>query len=427
MSYRQMKRVSMLVSVSMLLATFGFAMAFTSPPAKAAKKNSPKNKVLVVSNNLFETENSDTKKLGDMSNFVDRVVKKTPFAPDILLLQEISHPGLAFIAKRLSSKTGHKYRIAKDAASKGQSPWKRIGPDRLLGRDNGILMNADTMQKIGKGGYFKFGYKQSQAKRGSAVKVKEHAYVPLKKKGTDIVVPAVSLHYPKEREFRSGVISKKLKKRWSAIIARKLNKKYPEAGNDSHMKVIGGDFNNFRCEGRAGYECNQTPGYNILTGRFAYTDSILKTGTVSNPIDFLFSSNNVCRAAIDHPWSPKAGKPGYYANHAFRWALLEGRPDTCNPTGLGRIDLPDRFGDHLRIQGWEISYDGGSGFSAYRIFRKGPGDGDFVLRDTISDQFKKDFEDFRVQSEQRYEYYVVPVDKAGNLGKRTNIVVADAR
>jgi hypothetical protein len=419
------RSVASLATMSLLAS---LALAVSSPsPSRAARKNTPRDKVLVVSNNMYETAKKDMRKLGDMYNFVDRVMKKTPFAPDVVLLQEISHRGAAAIAKRLSNRTGDQYRIAKDAAPVGESPWKRIGNDRLLGRDNAILMNTDTMKKTGKGGYFKFGYKQSQAKRGSAVKVKEHAYVPLKKKGTNIEMPAVSLHFPKEREFRSGEISKKLKKRWSAAIARKLNRKYPAGGNDDHMKVIGGDFNNFRCEGRAGFDCNQTPAYNILVGRFNYTDSILKTGEISNPIDFLFSSNNVCKAAIDKPWSPKPGKPGYYSNHRLRWALLEGKPDTCKPTGLGRIDPPDRFADHLRIQGWNVSFDGGSGFKEYQVFRKGPNDSDFVLRDTISNQFKKDYEDFSVQTGLSYRYYVVASDFAGNLSKPTNIVEAAAR
>ena len=78
-SYRR-RLISIVASVGVLLASFAFALIFPSKQALAAKKNSPKNKVLVVSNNMFETENSDTRNLGDMFNFVDRVVKKVPFA-----------------------------------------------------------------------------------------------------------------------------------------------------------------------------------------------------------------------------------------------------------------------------------------------------------------------------------------------------------
>jgi hypothetical protein len=236
----------------------------------------------------------------------------------------------------------------------------------------------------------------------------------------------VSLHFPKEREFRSGKISKRLKKKWSGQIVRKLQRKFPMGGNEDHMKVIGGDFNNFRCEGRSGFHCNKTPAYNLLTGRYGFTDSVLKTGTVSNPIDFVFSSNNVCRAKIDRPWSPKH-KPGYYSNHPFRWAVLQGRPDNCRPSGTGRIEKPDRFRRSLRVNGWKVSFDGGSGFNAYRIMRKGPGDRHFRLRATVDNQFNKKFEDGRVRSGRTYRYFVVPVDNAGNRGDRTNIVEAKAR
>ena len=415
----------------LIAAALGLSLtlAVVDPPARAAKQNTPTEKVLVVSANVYETENGDSKKLGDMHNFVDRVLKKMRFAPDVLLLQEIAHPGVAAIRKRLSSKTGDKYTVAKDAAPEGESPWKKLSNTRLLGSDNAIVINSTTMKKLGKGGYFKFGYKRSQAKRGSPVKVKRHAYVPLKKKGTDIVLPAVSLHYPKEREFRSSRISKKLKKKWSKQIAEKLNRKYPVKGNVDHMKVIGGDFNNFRCQkGSSGYDCRETPAYHLLTHKpYRYRDSVLSVGNLGNPIDFIFSTNNVCDAGVDHPWSPRAGKPGYYSNHPFRWALLEGKPDTCRPTPLGKIDRPDRFRDSLRIQGWNVSYDGGSGFKEYQIWRKAPSDTDYKIVKRIKDRSQKKWEDHNVTSGVVYSYFVKAVDWAGNESKPTNKVQAEAR
>jgi hypothetical protein len=304
------------------------AISLITPGARA-KRNTPRPRVLVVSVNLFETGNRDRRHLGDMLNFVDRTLFKMDFAPDVLLLQEVVHRSVAAIRKRFTNKTGDRYVIVKDA---GRHPWSRTSPHRVVGMDTAIIINHKTMRRTGKGGYFKFGYKRSQAKRGSDVKVKKHAFVPLARRNTQIEMPAVSLHYPKEREFRSNRTSRILKKKWSKAIANRLNNRFPANGDGKHMKVIAGDFNNFRCRsGGTGLHCRETPAYHLLTHRpFNYKDAIVAAGKHGNPIDFIFTTRAVCRAGWDKYQPRKAGSNGYYSNHDFRWALLEGKPATCH-------------------------------------------------------------------------------------------------
>ena len=297
-------------------------------PRAEAKRNTPKPRVLVVSVNLYETDTPDRRHLGDMYNFVDRVLHKLDFAPDVLLLQELVHRSVAAIRKRFTNKTGDRYVIVKDA---GRHPWARVTDHRLIGKETAIVINSKTMRKTGSGGYFKFSYKRSQARRGSDVKVKKHAYAPLAKRDTEIEIPVVSLHYPKEREFRTLRTSRVLKKKWSRAIASRLNNKYPAHGSGKHMNVIAGDFNNFRCRGAGGLPCRETPAYHLLThDPFNYKDAVLAAGLRGNPIDFIFTTRAVCRAGWDRYQPRDPGASGHYSNHDFRWALLEGKPATCH-------------------------------------------------------------------------------------------------
>jgi hypothetical protein len=259
------------------------------------------------------------------------------------------------------------------------------------------------------------------------VKVKKSAYALLAERGDPrdgaLKVPVASVHFPKEREFRSSLVSQKLKARWSRQIAERLGKRWP---GGQYKRTIAGDFNNFRCRSAGSYgsggsvNCNQTPAYNALTKRRGYKDSVMELAGSGNPIDFIFTASNVVSAKWDR-WQPKKGK-GFYSNHDLRWALIEG-PDTTAPTNPGKIKIYAGYGGMIHFGHWDPSRDGGTGLKTYEVWRShGRGSTDWRkigTTDTHSEMYK----DYSVQKYEWYRYKVRPIDKVDNFDESPVIEV----
>jgi endonuclease/exonuclease/phosphatase family metal-dependent hydrolase len=395
--------VSALVSS---LAVVGLTSAV--PPAGATLENTPVGKVLILSNNLLETNKRDARHTGDMRTFVKRAIEFAPKIPDVLLLQEVRAKSVAVVRSLMTRRTGQRYVTVVNA---GKAPWKWIGAHKLLGSDTAIVINSKTMKLAGDKGSMKHPYEQSQA-RGD-VKVKKTVYALLAERGSSqdgaLRVPVASVHFPKQREFKSITVSQNLKERWSRQIAEKLSKKWPGSTN---KRTIAGDFNNFRCRSGGSVGCYQTPAYNMLTKKKGYKDAILRMHGSGNPIDFIFTASNIVNAKWDQ-WQPRKGK-GFYSDHDMRWAVIEG-PDTTPPTDPGRISKGSGYGEMVHFGHWNPSRDGGTGLRTYEVWRAhGRDSTDWRLIGTTNTHSEM-YKDYDVKKFDWYRYKVRPVDRADNF------------
>lgn len=298
-------------------------------PANAACKTTPEGRVLVMSNNVFEAEKRDSRKHGDMRNLVDQMKKMAPkrYAPDIMLVQEARRSAVKHIKKFMRRTFGCRFSIPV-TASKGAWQWLNKY-SRLLGRDTGIILNKTTMETRGKG-FVRHGYKKKlAAAKGQSVKVKESTWVKVIEKNNPnqnrrrLTVVASSSHFPRGSDFKNQRTNRRLKKRFSLELARKLEG--VEADGSDHnnvIHVIGGDFNMSRYKGWLG---NPMPPFRALTRRpWTYIDGPTKLAPSGrpNPIDFLFSTGKPLRARMHKSNNHHVRSRRFYSNHDLRWSLL---------------------------------------------------------------------------------------------------------
>lgn len=408
--------VSSLVLSAFVLAGLTFALPAFTPEAKAACNASPEGKVLVVSDNVYETDGADARKPGDMKRFVDRMTEMVPSAPDVVLVQEVRKVAVNNIRSYLANRFGCSFSIPVNAS---KSAWRWKSNNKIIGQDTAVILNTDTMRLRSKG-FVTNSYKPSQAAKGEPVKVKKAAWTKIVEKDLVagagdglITMAAASGHYPRAQHFRSYDLAKRLTVRFSKRIANKLERVLPDdSRSDSKMHVLAGDFNMHRYENSV---TNPTPMYKTLTSSpYSFKDGVIKlTPGIRNPnpIDFLFSSGNAARAEADRDNTHNESSPNFYSNHDLRWAMLEG-PDRTAPTRPGNIEKKQGFRSFTRIWGWDPSKDGGTGFDGYVVYRKRASDSDWevVKRGLMN----TDFTDESVTNGVTYEYKVTALDEAGN-------------
>ena len=285
-----------------------------------------------MSNNVYEAEKGDARKSGDMKNFVERMKQMSPsrYAPDIVLVQEVSKAAVGNIKRFMENKFDCKFAVPANAAEK---PWDWIKKYwKLKGQDTAVIVNTNSMAVRSKG-YISHSYKRRQAARNDTVKVKKTAWAQVIEKNvpgqdeTPLHLLAASVHYPRGTDFRSEAINRRLKKKFSVKIARFFENKVSDGpDHDEVMHVIAGDFNMKRFDNSPN---DPTPPYKVLTeGPWNYVDGpiSLATGGNPNPIDFLFSTGRPLKADMDSNNNPNPGSNGFYSNHDLRWSLLAPYP-----------------------------------------------------------------------------------------------------
>lgn len=381
-------------------------------PASAKKRlpRTGRDRVLLVSVNLHETDYGDVTNHSDLKLFVRRMLKQVPRSPDVLLLQEVWGQSASQVAKILTRKTSDRYTVAVGAAD---PPWRQPKPTHVVGTDSAIVFNRRTMS-VGRRGYMRLGYNLRKANPNRAVRVKRHPYAMLRERRGKLALPVTSVHFPKTDNFASREAAQKVKGRWMRRINRRLGRTFSSA-SARRSRVIAGDLNNPRCK-RNKPMCSLTPAYRVATKKYRYTDAESALNGWTNPIDFIFSKAPVVKAAIDRT---KNSRKKEYSDHVFRWALLE-RKDRTAPSPPGRISSAKGTRKHVRLRGWNKARDGGSGFHHFKIRKslKGPRRGFKPIGRTRTREFK----DKRVKAGQEYWYRVVALDKADNTSATSPVV-----
>ncbi len=287
----------------------------------AAPGKSPDDRVLIVAVNLREAypDGDDLQNYGDMRIFVKRLLDQVPFAPDVLLLQEVRKQSATFIARHLSRKTGRSY----VAAVKPPSDIITEERGRSVHTETAILLNRDTMVARTRGGYIRTTYDRSDSAPGKKVNVKRHAHIVAAERSTGTKIALMSLRFVHISDLRSREVSFKYRYRWSNTVARFIAKRYPATRKG--MRVIGGDFNAVRCINNDPRSCRPAGFWKLLTGdRYAYIDALTHSGLATG-VDFIFARNDVVDAGFDRAYDPNRAERGlqpYYSDHRFLWGVV---------------------------------------------------------------------------------------------------------
>jgi Endonuclease/Exonuclease/phosphatase family len=291
--------------------------------ARARSRPAPSDRALIVIANLQEAfGSSDVRNPRDMRVFARRVLRRTPYRPDVLLLQEVRRRSARFVARRLSRRTRHRYVVAVDP---GRDPWKQT-PRKVVKKETAILINGHTMRKLRPGGFISTSYDPRYGKR----EVKENAHLLAGKRGSNLSLSLASIHWPgrtgsQRRTNRLGV-------RWSRKVADALVRKHPAA--TKRLRSIGGDFNR-PCYHRPTYRHKWRP-YpycaTLTNDRYRYKNAVFVVDArpnnkdiVNGGVDHIFARGQILSAGVDDAYNrlKAASSPRrYYSDHKFRWAVV---------------------------------------------------------------------------------------------------------
>lgn len=305
---------------------------------------SPDPQILVVTANLYEAfDQADVDDGADVKVFAERIAGELPYAPDVVLLQEVVAESAERAASKLEQQTGHPYVVA---IGPEETTTVETGDDYKKVRDTAILYNDTTMKvathdgAADEGGYISSWYSAEEGLETEKRHIKQQAYIYLKKDGVEGTrFGFVSVHFATSDRLASDEVALEKKGEWSADLVTEIEGRYTYADGF----VIGGDFNNKRCEVQPErVACDETPFWTVLTGAYEYVDAVFSLyGTSdaslwsqyrkgdqcgSKRIDYLFAAGAVLEGGHDVNYAAEEGDPDFYSDHRFVWALVEADP-----------------------------------------------------------------------------------------------------
>jgi hypothetical protein len=290
------------------------------------KRVSPPGKILIITNNLEEGYNpADLRNMREVRVFVNRVLSRVPYEPDVLLLQEVRNKSAKYVARVLRRRTGHPYRVA---AKPGRRPYHQT-PRKVIKSDCSIVFSAKGLRKLDSG-YVKTSWParhgDAEDRRLKRKQIKRNAYAHFRERRGKVTVAAASIHWP--GLMRSQKFVNRYGRKWSARVANFLQRKYPSTATKVH--VIGGDFNRQSHRHPDSGEKTPYPFWKTLVFDYGYRDSVWTVDArpdnkdiVNGGVDYVFARARVLRAGIDQSYDKRAvSAKNYYSNHRFRWALI---------------------------------------------------------------------------------------------------------
>jgi hypothetical protein len=302
------------------------------PAVTASPGKSPSGKILIVTVNLMEGGGAtgDLRNMREVKVFVNRLLRRIPFEPDVLLLQEVRRKSAREVARVMSRRTDHRFRAV---IAPGKRPWRQT-ETKVIRRDTAVVINSRAMREVGEGGFLATSYPakhgNAEVRRFGKRQVKESAYTLVKERASDTTLAVLSIHWP--GNFRSKKYTNLYGKKWSEKSALFLQNEY--ASEDPQpINVIGGDFNRQSHRKLDNGDRTPYPFWKYLTGDpYHYLDAVWTVDAradnkdiTNGGVDFIFARASILHAGIDqsYDWREASGDPDrFYSDHRFRWALV---------------------------------------------------------------------------------------------------------
>ena len=369
------------VAVAAAALVAGPAVPVLTAHAEPLLSRTPAKKVLILNANVKEgftdKKRDDIRGPGysdiyhnrELRNFVERIPKVVNRAPDVILLQEVVKRTAAQTARLLTEKLGFDYRV-EIGPSSNSTTVRRIQacsdprlPRGKMAKETAIIINTDTMQAIGEGGFITTRYvcedaapeRQKRFEQREGMTFRKHAYLRVKEKASSVEFPVVSVHYVTQHKLRSDRVGYRKKADWTRQITGFLQSNYPSDPADQ-ARAVGGDFNNHRCRRRLEtIDCELRPFWKEFA-EAGYKDGVFQDHNGSNNqiqrqglfgagtsnerqrgrIDFVFSRSRICNAAQDVRYQGKAllrdpdrARRLFYSDHRMMFSLITPAGQTC--------------------------------------------------------------------------------------------------
>ncbi|HEX2050970.1 MAG TPA: calcium-binding protein [Actinomycetota bacterium] len=333
-------------------AGFGARVSCERPTSAFPLPLTPAGQILVVDQNLKEVHDhhgddihagfGDQERFTELRNFARRMANVLPYAPDVLLVQEVSPIATFKTAARLTERFALPYRAV---VYPDTSLWIRArtrdgeltGAD-LFKKNTAIIVNERTME-FGGGGYLATPQRERDRTAVGIRTIPHHAHALLRERATGSRLSAMSVHFKSDKFFSSPVLAARRRVEWAKATASFMRRTYPDVSN----RVLGGEFCHRRCRNR-GLErvvCDETRFWRVVTRRFGYQDAVYVANSTSDAdlaeharsragkpmrIDYVFAKPAVVAAARDARYSADVGDPNYVADHRANYAIVELAP-----------------------------------------------------------------------------------------------------
>jgi endonuclease/exonuclease/phosphatase family metal-dependent hydrolase len=303
----------------------------------------PTSELLVLTANLQQGHGDPS--TNQMEIFADRVVRLLPFAPDVLLLQEVNGASAKRVARLLRHRTPYDYRVLIGPAG---DVVQSSDEEEEVVWDSAIVLNTDTTQSAGNGGVITSRFDPADGVPGQLARTKQHSYLPVKKSDWLLPIALVSIHFVQSLRLLPRTRGFCYKDHWIKEIVAFLSNHFPPT---HHVHVIGGDLNNARCLGvPETIKCDEWPFWNTATSRSGFSDAIFSVHGSSNRalhrqarrgnriakprIDYIFARTPVINSSHDVTYGARPGEPGFYSDHRFLWAQMKLPPVVAKEESL---------------------------------------------------------------------------------------------
>jgi endonuclease/exonuclease/phosphatase family metal-dependent hydrolase len=301
----------------------------------SAERDSPppslRDELVVLTANL--QQRSEPAHSPQMAVFARRVAELLPFAPDVLLLQEVGGRTSELVARLLRERTPYDYGVA---IGPGDNIVQKTGASEEVIWDSAVVMNRSTTQPLGTGGVLTSRYDPVDGVPGGPARTKQHSYLAARKNEGGTPIALTSIHFVTSLRLAPKSLGFCYKQQWIKEITAFFETTYPFP---DFVRVIAGDMNNPRCLGSPEtVRCEEWPFWKTLTARAGYKDAIFAVHGNSNRalhrqarrgnrtakprIDYIFTNAAVIASSHDVTYGARAGDPGFYSDHAFLWARL---------------------------------------------------------------------------------------------------------
>jgi endonuclease/exonuclease/phosphatase family metal-dependent hydrolase len=308
-------------------------------------ERTPASQMLVVSANLQAGAAGPAPPV-QIQRFARRLRRLLPFAPDVLLLQEVTDETAGMTAEFLAEEIPFSFSVER---SPGPPPETELDQsvvepappeDRQeeVVSDTAVVVNAGTTRVRDPGGDVMTSYDVIDASPGAPWRTKRNAYLVAAKRGRRFKVALISIHFVGNWRLEPQSIGYFYKNQWTREITAFLEERYPSS---EYLHVIGGDFNHRRCiEVPERVDCEEWPFWHTLVKRVGLRDSIFEIHGTSDEglekqrkgkrrerkrIDYIFTNARVIDASHDAAYDASAGDRGFYSDHALLWALINTR------------------------------------------------------------------------------------------------------
>lgn len=310
-------------------------------------ETSPPGKVMVLNANLREAHPLwlddikgkegvlDLEYSGELTNFADHLRDHLPYAPDVLLLQEVIGPSVEQTALELRETLNRPYRVVLGGHNSNLLGPK--GDDLKHKRNTAIIINESTMEVAGEPGFMTLQMQEGDEPPHEPRIAQEQAYGLLRDRRTDLDLAVMSIHWSTTYHFASRELASERRAQWAREVKAFMLDRYSEAP----MSVMAGEFNAPRClGGTESFRCDESAPWKTVTSEpSAYQDAVYVVHRESpgdffeqatnrsgaqRRIDFIFARPNIYAASRSVGYNTRQYTPGFISDHKYDYALIGG-------------------------------------------------------------------------------------------------------